>query len=532
MTGACGSAKCPPGTVPDGNYCRATNATDMTEAAGADAEAGDGSAATSGEEASSSDGGDSGAGGRRNVAGSSGSGAPDSSGAPAAGKPADGEGTAGGGSTAGAGSDGPGHPGGRDAQAGQDAQPRAGQSGEDGSGNAGAGPSAPVIVCGDGKVEGGELCDGNCPALSACKVSGMCIVPVLMGDAEHCNARCDSMPITACNPGDGCCPSGCKYPADSDCSKSCGDGVVDAPEVCEPSSTTRPCPRSCDDGMACTKDVLTGSAEQCSAQCTNTPITAPAHGDGCCPPGANSLNDDDCKPACGNKVKEAGEACDGNCPTSCPRPGTDPCVIAELQGSGCNAKCVTRELVASRASRDQCCPDGANANTDLDCVATCGNTVKEADEICDPDCTPSCSSTDPCIISEPAGSPCKRTCKTRMRAASLDAADRCCPPGADHNTDADCEPPPWTYNRKCNGQDAWAKCEVGSGVDAVCHALNYCAPLCTPDLPCPPNPGKGNQPTCDTLCQIRCTGNETCPVGMVCKIVEGADIAVCGYNDP
>src|SRR4029077_13367821 len=117
--------------------------------------------------------------------------------------------------------------------------------------------------------------------------------------------------------GDSCCPKDCKYPDDGDCSKSCGDGVVEPPETCETSSKDKPCPATCDDGNACTADQLVGSAEQCSASCLNTPITMPIPGDKCCPPNANANVDSDCKAQFGNVIKEPGELCDGDCPTSC-----------------------------------------------------------------------------------------------------------------------------------------------------------------------------------------------------------------------
>jgi hypothetical protein len=74
----------------------------------------------------------------------------------------------------------------------------------------------------------------------------------------------------------------------------CGNGVLDPGESCDTAIVAGPgsCPKSCDDGMACTADMLVGTL--CQAHCTHTDITAPANGDGCCPAGATSANDDDC----------------------------------------------------------------------------------------------------------------------------------------------------------------------------------------------------------------------------------------------
>lgn len=49
----------------------------------------------------------------------------------------------------------------------------------------------------------------------------------------------------------------------------CGNGMIDPGEVCDGD-----CPTSCDDADACTQDTMSGSAEQCTSSCMNTPIAA------------------------------------------------------------------------------------------------------------------------------------------------------------------------------------------------------------------------------------------------------------------
>ncbi|MBK9260642.1 MAG: hypothetical protein IPM54_12570 [Polyangiaceae bacterium] len=56
------------------------------------------------------------------------------------------------------------------------------------------------------------------------------------------------------------------------------------------------CPTSCNDGDACTMNVLSGSAAMCNAVCTYPPITACVNGDGCCPMGCMYAADNDCPP--------------------------------------------------------------------------------------------------------------------------------------------------------------------------------------------------------------------------------------------
>ncbi|MDI7268613.1 MAG: CAP domain-containing protein, partial [Myxococcota bacterium] len=106
-----------------------------------------------------------------------------------------------------------------------------------------------------------------------------------------CNARCTTTPVTACAGGDGCCPAGCTPAGDSDCSATCGNGILEPGETCDPERT---CPRNCNDGNACTTDVMTGSRADCNVVCTHAPITACAGGDGCCPAGCTNAADADC----------------------------------------------------------------------------------------------------------------------------------------------------------------------------------------------------------------------------------------------
>jgi cysteine-rich repeat protein len=171
----------------------------------------------------------------------------------------------------------------------------------------------------------------------------------------------------------------------------CGNGTLDPGEACDTgiSSGSGACPKTpadCNDGESCTTDEVIGTG--CQAQCFNGEITETHDGDGCCPAGGNAGNDSDCAATCGDGVVSAGETCDtgiasgpGACPTSCS--DGEVCTRDVLLGGGtCQAKCVYDEITAP-ADGDDCCPDGANANTDDDCDPVCGNGVEEAGETCD-----------------------------------------------------------------------------------------------------------------------------------------------------
>jgi hypothetical protein len=177
--------------------------------------------------------------------------------------------------------------------------------------------------CGDLIVQSGETCDPpeSCLTTETCLAPSACVEAHLSGTPESCTARCELRAITRCRPGDGCCPAGCSVSEDDDCSETCGNGVVESNETCEPDSATQPCDEPCDDGDPCTEDQTTGSPENCNVDCAFIPIVAPNAEDGCCPPDASMESDTDCAPRCGNGVLESGEQCDGeaDCDDDCKR---------------------------------------------------------------------------------------------------------------------------------------------------------------------------------------------------------------------
>lgn len=73
-------------------------------------------------------------------------------------------------------------------------------------------------VCGNGEVDPGETCDGNCP--ESCEKGDVCTTVELKGSAANCTAYCFYEAITECIDGDGCCPDGCDLSNDNDCGAS------------------------------------------------------------------------------------------------------------------------------------------------------------------------------------------------------------------------------------------------------------------------------------------------------------------------
>lgn len=176
-----------------------------------------------------------------------------------------------------------------------------GMGGSGATGGGGTGGMGGGAACGNGVVDAQETCDtaiaGNAPGAcpSACDDAVACTADTLKNGGT-CTAACVHDPISTCTPGDGCCPAGCTYATDTDCSQTCGDGKVDANELCDTAilpGMPGACPESCGDGIACTSDTLL-NAGTCSAQCAFANIVACVDGDGCCPLGCS--NDSECNP--------------------------------------------------------------------------------------------------------------------------------------------------------------------------------------------------------------------------------------------
>ena len=292
-----------------------------------------------------------------------------------------------------------------------------------------AATDAPPAICGNNVVEAGEDCDD--------------------GDFIT-DAVCDDQCRFTCGNGD----------VDTGFGETCDVGIASGPGAC---------PTTCDDGMDCTADVMSGS--ECTAACLSSPITTPANGDGCCPPGENANTDDDCAPACGNAAVEPGETCDtgiaagnGACPSAAACVDGRACTRDVLDGAGtCTAAC-SNPAITAPMNGDGCCPPGATPATDTDCVLGCGNGVVDPGETCDTaiaigpgSCPTTCSDGMSCtrdVLS--GGGTCTATCTFPPITAPMNN-DNCCPAGANANNDNDCPP------RCLNGVvEAGEQCDDGN----------------------------------------------------------------------
>lgn len=239
--------------------------------------------------------------------------------------------------------------------------------------------TTPDPVCGNGVVEAGEACDGDCP--NECNNSDPCAPLVYEGSADDCSARCVQTTVTACTGGDSCCPSGCSNDNDADCEATCGNLQIDAGESCDSAFADGvdgacPRPQNCVAPDACTTATYTGSATTCDAACTLDPVTSCVSDDGCCPAGCDLTQDNDCRyatgEACTSADECAGEFCilntgwvDGYCTGACD-------VDADC---GPDGHCNGRACVATCTSNNDCrpgyeCSDFFNDGTTVCAPAT------------------------------------------------------------------------------------------------------------------------------------------------------------------
>ena len=77
-----------------------------------------------------------------------------------------------------------------------------------------AAPAIDAGLCGNGTVDPGETCDGNCP--TTCADALTCTTDAMVGAAATCDVACVHAG-TGCAAGDGCCSPGCDNATDSDC---------------------------------------------------------------------------------------------------------------------------------------------------------------------------------------------------------------------------------------------------------------------------------------------------------------------------
>ncbi len=250
-----------------------------------------------------------------------------------------------------------------------------------------------AAICGDGVAQVGvEECDngtnpvfGNGGTQSDCDVNCQYTCGNGVVDPnEECDPN-DAASVATCTASGGTCVSGPS--TDENACKCvplpvCGNGAVEAGEQCDDGNTVNndACTNTCTNA-AC-GDTIVGPGETCDDGNTN-------NGDGC---SATCQTEGGSNPVCGNGAVEAGEQCDdGN----------------TISADGCSNLCVIEFCGDGLPGPAELCDDGNQNDFDSctnGCVPptpSCGNAILESGEDCD---VGTGNGTDTCPITNPGTS--------------------------------------------------------------------------------------------------------------------------------
>jgi hypothetical protein len=305
----------------------------------------------------------------------------------------------------------------------------------------------PVMVvtamCGDGHVDPGEKCDGDCP--DTCDDNNACTDDEYVGKATECSVECKrttlpdgtrcgfSEQMTTCQKGE--------------CKPLCGNGKVDSGETCDGN-----CPASCDDSNPCTADILQGTG--CAVTCMHKPATYAS-----CPGGTCDSNGMcQVKPVamCGDGRVDTGELCDGNCPTTCPSPYE--CNVGKLVGTGCQRKCTADYAPSGTVCKGGTCNGAGICEVKAECAqnADCSGAefarCTNDDNTCDGEVADAVCNGGKCVVTVTSN---PNACKRDITCGTGYARSMPCPLGCYCSSSLDC-----TDGYRCT--------VTGGGIDGRC----------------------------------------------------------------
>lgn len=286
--------------------------------------------------------------------------------------------------------------------------------------------------------ECGTVVEGDeCEAVEDCDIqAGQCM------EADCVNGFCVEVTVVDCVDDDGCCPLGCSFSKDNDCTEE---------DECKSNS-------DCNDNNPCTDDLCSGNPKTCS----NDEITtcSGSDRDSCCPSNCDYYSDKDCN-LCEN---------DGDCDDD------DECTIDLCHGS---PQTCSNQAIITCEDDDGCCPTGCNQGNDNDCSNECTYAYDCNDQ--DPCTEDSCDGTN-CVYDE-------------ITTCNEFEPDGCCPDSCTPSTDADCQDINYCESdAECEDYDDCTVTDFCNlGTNRCEHTFVSCGP---DDGCCPPNCGGNEDKNC------------------------------------
>ena len=307
-----------------------------------------------------------------------------------------------------------------------------------------------VVICGNGVLEGEELCDDMNNV-----------------DMDGCSADCKTVEdgYACVRPGQPCVKVSV-----------CGNGARERGEECDDGQLPPVANDGCDDkclieagyycpnpGMKCVQQVC-GDGVRTPGEACDDGQTPPLDNDGCshlCAVEAGwHCNAMGCKPECGDGLRRGTEACDDN---------------NALGGDGCSSACAVEPFFKCSQAEPSVCTT----------AVTCGNSLVEPGEICDP----------------PGQNGCLAGCKSFNPDTANPAV---CGNNVIEDTEA-CDPP--DVGKGCN-----ATCKVETGFTCPQAGVCFKNPACGDSIVqagegCdPPSVGNGCGATCQVEAGWTCVG--------------------------
>ena len=388
--------------------------------------------------------------------------------------------------------------------------------------------NTPITMC----IDYDDCCPSGCQVYEDydCRE---CVTGMDCDDGDSCTydscsyyGECYHYDITSCSDDDGCCPSGCLYSQDNDCEApscvdnlDCDDGNACTTEICvdgecavdteilscidgdgccpvgpiwfADSDETQLCSSSADSDCACNYDSDCVPSDACTdgdcvgGSCHYNAITSCIDMDRCCPSGCNQTTDIDCTPCTSNQDCE----------------DENPCFTGTCDNGFCAFTFVTDCVSGDDCYNIEACMPSADEDSLCSSCDSCSSEDGEFTEECDDE---KVYTTDYCY-----GFSCYNIDIMDCGGFTYDA-DGYCPPWCSSAYDDDC--PCKSAEFDCHDYDS---CTEDLCVNGECQNLEITQ--CLDDDGCCPN---GCNNSVDNDCQPadECTENSDCDDGYPCTI--------------